>query len=129
MARVLIVEDGPELRTLMEVRLRQSGHRVNSAASGEEALEMLTGKDAPDVAVLDVLLPGMTGLELHGWLRRDPALARIPVIFLSSRIQPADIEAGRRLGATYLTKPIVISALNRAIDSAVASATADTGGW
>ena len=129
MAKVLVVEDGPELRDLLEVRLRQSGHKVNSAGSGEEALEMLAGKDAPDVAVLDVLLPGMTGLELHGWLRRDPSLSRVPVIFLSSRIQPADIAAGRQLGATYLTKPIVISALNRAIDQALAVRTGAGGGW
>ncbi len=119
MAKVLVVEDSPELRTLLEVRLRQSGHRVLSAGSGEEALSVLADRGAPDVAVLDVLMPGMTGLELHGRLRQDPVLASVPVIFLSARVQPADILAGRALGATYLTKPVVVSALNLAIEQAL----------
>lgn len=129
MAKVLIVEDAPELRALLEVRLRQSGHRVVSASSGEQALSLLAGRDAPDVAVLDVLMPGMTGLELHRHLRADPAFAKVPVIFLSSRVQPADVAAGRELGATYLTKPIVVSALNRAIDNALLATEVTAGGW
>lgn len=119
MAKVLVVEDAPELRALLEVRLGQSGHRVLTSGSGEEALVLLAERGAPDVAVLDVLMPGMSGLELYGRLREDPALAHIPVIFLSARVEPADIAAGRELGATYLTKPVVVSALNRAIEKAL----------
>ena len=129
MAKVLIVEDGVEVQALLKIRLTRMGHQVMAAASGEEALEMLAGKPGPDVAVLDVMLPGMSGLELHGWLRRDPALAQVPVIFLSSRILPADIEAGRSLGATYLTKPVILSALTAAIEAALAARTAATSGW
>jgi CheY-like chemotaxis protein len=129
MARVLVVEDGPELRALLEFRLRQSGHQVVSAASGEEALGVLAEKEAPDVAVLDVLLPGMTGLELHSRLRQDPNFARVPVVFLSGRVQPADIAAGNALGATYLTKPVVVSSLNKAIDRALLANRTDPGTW
>ncbi|HEU0101100.1 MAG TPA: response regulator [Mycobacteriales bacterium] len=129
MAKVLIVEDGVEVQALLKIRLTRMGHQVMAAGTGEEALEMLAGKPGPDVAVLDVMLPGMSGLELHGWLRRDPALAHVPVIFLSSRILPADIEAGRSLGATYLTKPVILSALTGAIEAALAARTAANTGW
>lgn len=128
MARILVVEDTPELRALLEARLGRSGHRVLSAASGEEALTLLAEKGPPDVAILDVMMPGMTGLELHARLREDLAYATIPVIFLSARIQPDDISAGRALGAVYLTKPVVISALMTAIERVLQPATAATGG-
>lgn len=129
MAKVLIVEDGVEVQALLKARLTRSGHQVMATSSGEEALEMLAGRPGPDVAVLDVVLPGMSGLELHGWLRRDPALAQVPVIFLSSRIQPHDIDAGRSLGATYLTKPVILSALTAAIDTALAQQSTAASGW
>lgn len=129
MAKVLVVEDTPELRALLEVRLGRSGHLVLSAASGQDALELLAEKGPPDVAVLDVVMPGMTGLELHTRLRAEPAYATIPVIFLSARVQPEDIAAGRSLGAVYLTKPVVISALTSAIDRVLQPASAISGGW
>jgi CheY-like chemotaxis protein len=121
MAKVLVVDDAPELRQLLEVRLRQAGHRVVTAGSGEEALQVLADKGAPDVAVLDVLMPGMSGLELCALLRQDPAYAHVPVIFLSGRVLPEDIEAGKQLGASYMTKPVVMTALNNAIDKALAA--------
>lgn len=129
MAKVLVVEDTPELRTLLEVRLGRSGHLVLSAASGQDALDLLAEKGPPDVAVLDVVMPGMSGLELHTRLRADPAYATIPVIFLSARVQPEDITAGRSLGAVYLTKPVVISALTAVIDRILPAAPAISGGW
>jgi len=129
MAKVLVVEDTPELRALLEVRLGRSGHLVLSAASGQDALDLLAEKGPPDVAVLDVVMPGMTGLELHTRLRAEPAYATIPVIFLSARVQPEDITAGRSLGAVYLTKPVVISALTAAIDRVLQPASAISGGW
>ena len=129
MAKVLVVEDTPELRALLEVRLGRSGHLVLSAASGQDALELLAEKGPPDVAVLDVVMPGMTGLELHTRLRAEPAYATIPVIFLSARVQPEDIAAGRSLGAVYLTKPVVISALTSAIERVLQPASAISGGW
>lgn len=116
MARVLVVEDDPDMRMLLEVRLRQSGHLVVSASSGEEALTALAGRGAPDVAVLDVLMPGMTGLELLRVLRATPEYAGLPAVFLSGRVTSADIDEGRALGATYLTKPFVLTALTAAID-------------
>lgn len=129
MAKALMVEDDPDIRSLLEARVRRMGHRVIVCSSGEEALVVLAEKGAPDVAVLDVLMPGMSGLELLTALRSDVAYAHVPAIFLSARVQPADIEAGRALGATYLTKPVVLSALGVAIDKALAVDVIAAGTW
>ncbi len=126
MARVLVVEDDPDLRSLVEVRLGRVGHQVRAVGSGAEALEVLAAGRMPDIAVLDVLMPGMSGLELLEQLRQDPAYEALPVVFLSGRIEPADIEAGRALGATYLTKPVVITALIEAIEQVLLAVASDT---
>ena len=131
MAKVLVVEDDVDIRGLVETRLRRHGHRVVSVGSGEEALAAIAAKGAPEVAVLDVLMAGISGLDLLRTLRDDPHTADVQAVFLSGRIQESDIEAGRALGATYLTKPLVLSALVAAVDAA-ADAAADatsTGTW
>jgi len=119
MGKVLVVEDDPNIRGLLEKGLRRMGHLVLCASSGEDALAVLGDKGVPDVAVLDVLMPGMSGLELLTRLREDLAFRSMPVIFLSGRIQPDDIAAGKAMGATYLTKPVVLTALSQAIDQAL----------
>lgn len=129
MAKVLVVDDTSELRALLEIRLGHSGHQVLSASSGEQALRLLADKGPPDVAVLDVTMPGMSGLELYARLSADPAYAAVPVIFLSARVLPDDILAGRLMGAVYLTKPVVISALTSAIDHVLQPTTASGAGW
>ncbi len=121
MAKVLVVEDDVDIRGLVENRLRRHGHRVVSVGSGEEALAAIAEKGVPDVAVLDVLMPGMSGLDLLRTLRADPGTAHLPAVFLSGRIQESDVDAGRALGATYLTKPLVLSALVNAVESATAA--------
>ena len=129
MARVLVVEDDPDIRQLVELRLRGLGHRVVAAASGPEALAVIAERGAPEVVVLDVAMPGMTGLEVLRTLRADPEHAHLPAIFLSARVRPEDIAAGEELGATYLTKPFVVSALAKAIEKALATAAEAVGSW
>ena len=124
MAKVLVVEDDADIRTLLDLRLRAAGHRVIGADSAAAALSVLEERGAPDVLVSDVSLPGTTGLEMVRRLRADERYARLPVVFLSGRVQSADIEAGRALGATYLTKPVVLSALCTAIEQSLATADA-----
>ena len=119
MAKVLVVDDDENMRSLVEQRLQQAGHRVLGAGSADEALQLVAERGMPDVVVLDVLMPGLSGLELLSRLRNDPAGAQLPAIFLSARVQESDIAAGRALGATYLTKPVVISALLTAIEAAL----------
>jgi len=129
MAKVLVVEDDVDIRGLVENRLRRHGHRVVSVGSGEEALAAIAEKGAPDVAVLDVLMPGMSGLDLLRTLRAAPGTAHLPAVFLSGRVQESDIDAGRALGASYLTKPLVVSALINAVESATAEPAAASATW
>lgn len=129
MAKVLVVDDDDHMRALVENRLRQAGHRVLGACSADAALVLVADRGVPDVIVLDVLMPGVSGLELLVRLREEPASAHLPAVFLSARVQESDIAAGRALGATYLTKPVVISALLSAIDAALLADQPLAGSW
>lgn len=126
MARVLVVDDDPDLLTLVGLQLRQHGHKVVTAASGPEALQIVSEMGAPEVAVLDVAMPEMNGLELLTRLRSLDGMTQLPAIFLSARVGPEDIAAGEGLGAMYLTKPYVMRALLSAIDRLTVAAAS---GW
>lgn len=121
MARVLVVDDDPDILDLVAMRLRRAGHKVATAAHGFAALDLIAEKGAPEVAVLDVTMPVMSGLELLTRIRDTPQTQDLPAVFLSARVLPADVQAGQALGATYLTKPFVSSALITAIDRVLAS--------
>ena len=125
MARVLVVEDDPDIRSLVEARVRRHGHQVVVASSGEEAVDVVEKEGLPDVAVLDVSMPGMTGFELLKKLRARDDGDALPVIFLSARVQPEDIATGQALGARYLTKPFVASALLEAIEASLPASDAE----
>lgn len=118
MARLLVVEDDPDILALISARCRAAGHKVLTATSGPQALEALGGTP-PDVAILDVGLPNMTGFELLTELRKLEGMDSLPAIFLSARVQQESIDAGHALGAAYLTKPFVASALLAAIQNAL----------
>jgi CheY-like chemotaxis protein len=122
MARVLVVDDDPDLLTLVGLQLRQHGHKVVTADSGREALSTVDELGPPDVAVLDVAMPEMNGLELLQHLRAREGMEELPAIFLSARVGPEDISAGKALGALYLTKPYVMRALLAAIDKLIVPA-------
>jgi CheY-like chemotaxis protein len=115
MSRVLIVDDDPNLRHLVSLRLQKAGHRVLAADSAAEALAFVRRRGAPDVVVLDVTMPGMTGLELLPVMRSLDGCADLPAIFLSGRVDHSDVAAGRALNATYLTKPFSAVALTNAV--------------
>ena len=119
MARVLVVDDDPDLLTLVELQLRHHGHEVATANGGEQALRYVEENGPPDVAVLDVAMPGMNGFELLEAFRHRPDTADLPAIFLSARVSPRDIDQGRSLDALYLTKPYVMHTLLQAIDTLV----------
>ncbi len=128
MARVLVVDDDPDILNLVSFRLRQGGHKVISAGSGEQALAIVEEHGTPEVAVLDVSMPPPDGFELLRLLRARDGAADLPAIFLSARVLPEDIEAGRAMGATYLTKPFVATALINAVEKAVTTP-AGQEGW
>jgi DNA-binding response OmpR family regulator len=105
MPRVLLVDDDPILLRLLEVNFRLSGFEVAVASRGDEALTSAAA-DPPDVAVLDLVLPGADGFELCGMLRRLPGGSALPVVFLSGRARSEDPEP-RELpdGTDRLEKP------------------------
>jgi DNA-binding response OmpR family regulator len=105
MARVLVVDDDPDVRRLVEMKLHLDGIETVSAADGAEALEVLQSEDV-DLVILDLMMPVMDGFETCRKMQADPALASVPVIMLTARAQASDIESGFDMGATdYIVKP------------------------
>jgi len=84
MPRVLLVDDDPAILRLLEVNFRIEGFDVDAAAYGEEAIAAATAA-RPDVAILDLMMPGMDGHQILARLRATPATADVPVVFLSAR--------------------------------------------
>ena len=113
--KVLIVEDDEAIRTLLTLRVTDEGHSVIAVEDAETALRMVAERGCPDVAVLDIGLPGMNGMMLLSVLREQVGKPDLPAIFLTARVNQADVELGRSLEATYLTKPVVATALLNAI--------------
>ncbi len=123
----MVVEDDPDIRALVAARLSSRGHRVRGAGSAQEAMAVVDELGVPELVVLDVGLPVTDGVELLGMLRQREGGADLPAIFLSARVEPADIERGRAAGAEYLTKPFVANALFMAVDRLLVPKVAE--GW
>ncbi len=105
MATVLLAEDDADIRLLVTFKLTQVGYQVRAFGDGLSAIADAR-EHPPDLAVLDVMMPGMSGLEVCQELRKDPATANIPVIILTALAQEADIAAGFAAGADdYIVKP------------------------
>jgi CheY-like chemotaxis protein len=119
MARILVVDDDSDTVGLVVRRLQHAGHKAQGVTNAVDALSFVTEKKCPDMAVLDVDMPDMDGLTLLGKLREQTGRADLPAIFLSGLVRPDDIAAGRSLGAIYLTKPFVATALLKAIDGII----------
>lgn len=103
--KVLVADDDPVILRLIEVNLGLDGFEVETASGGEDVLAK-AGRAAPDVILLDVMMPGMTGWDVVARLKADEATARIPVVFLSARTQEEDRRKGEELGvAAYVSKP------------------------
>jgi DNA-binding response OmpR family regulator len=103
--RILIVEDHPLIAELVETRLRVEGMRPVHCSGGREALALLEHEEF-DLVVLDIMMPEIDGYDVLRRIRGEAATATLPVIFLSAKSSPADIEKGFSLGANhYITKP------------------------
>ncbi|MFZ4584380.1 MAG: response regulator [Acidimicrobiia bacterium] len=105
-AKVLLVDDDPDIRMLGQLCLqRVGGWDVTAVASGDEAI-VAAAQDLPDLIVLDMMMPGRDGLSTLGALRRQPATAQIPVVFMTAKVQRAEVEAYLACGAQgVVTKP------------------------
>jgi two-component system, OmpR family, alkaline phosphatase synthesis response regulator PhoP len=102
---ILIVEDEKDIVKMLEYNLKKEGFKALSAHDGEDAMDIAGGK-LPDLIILDLMLPGMDGLEVCKGLKADAKTASIPVIMLTAKSQESDKIVGLELGADdYMTKP------------------------
>jgi DNA-binding response OmpR family regulator len=113
MRPVLIIEDDADIAEGVRYNLEREGLEARVAATGEEGLSFaLDAKNPPSLIVLDLMLPGMSGMELCRRLRREPQTRRTPIIMLTARTSETDRVAGLELGADdYITKPFSLREL------------------
>ena len=110
-ARILIVDDDPDIRALANLALTQDGHEVVEASNGQEAIALIDASP-PDLVLLDLLMPRKSGLEVLKILRSRPATAALPVVVLTGMDDEVTTRAGFEVGATdYLTKPFSVPQL------------------
>ena len=115
MAKILIAEDERDIRDLIQFTLQFAGHEVTAASNGEEAY-LLALKSTPDLIMMDVRMPKMTGYEACKMIKAEPTLQEIPVVFLSAKGQEAEVQAGLDAGAQeYLLKPFAPDQLIRKV--------------
>lgn len=113
---VLIVEDEPDAAELFAEMMRVNGFRVVKTFSSTPAINMLA-TEHPDVVILDLMMPDVSGLEVLRFMRREPNYKDIPVIVVSAKSMPADIKDGMDAGASaYLTKPVGYLDLKQAVE-------------
>jgi DNA-binding response OmpR family regulator len=105
MAKILIAEDEPDIRELVAFMLRFAGYEVLAASNGEEAVQAAT-REIPDLVLMDVRMPRMTGYDACRLMKANPDLRDVPVVFLSAKGQESEIQSGLEAGAEeYLLKP------------------------
>lgn len=103
--RILLIEDEPDIAEVLQYNLEKEGFAVETARRGDSGLEAVR-REAPDLILLDLMLPGMDGLELTRLLKRDGTTARVPIVMLTARGEEVDRIVGLELGADdYISKP------------------------
>ena len=113
---VMIIEDEADAAELFSEMMRINGFRVIKMFSSGPAIPIIA-QEKPDVILLDVMMPDISGLEVLRYIRREPELASIPVIILSAKSMPGDIKTGMEAGASmYLTKPVGFQDLKQAVE-------------
>jgi len=103
-ARILVVDDEEDISELVRYNLFAAGYAVTLADSGEEAVRV-AGREPFDLLVLDLMLPGISGIEVARIFKSDPRTRNIPIIMLTARGEEADVVAGLALADDYVTKP------------------------
>jgi DNA-binding response OmpR family regulator len=120
MARVLVVDDEPDVLLLCRLNLEQRGHEVLEAPNGDTALE-LARSGSPDLVVLDLMLPGIDGYEVLEALRTGEVTSGVPVLVLTAKSLQADRDHSRQLRASaFLTKPFLPDELCDLVDAMLA---------
>lgn len=115
MARILVAEDERDIRELINFTLMFAGHQVTLAANGEEAVT-LAGQVKPDLIMMDVRMPRMTGYEACKAIKSHDELKDIPVVFLTAKGQDEEMQMGKEAGAAaYILKPFAPDDLTRRV--------------
>jgi CheY-like chemotaxis protein len=119
-ARILVADNDEDILALVAFRLERAGYVVLLARDGDEALARARA-ELPDLCVLDVRMPGLTGIEVTQRLRADEATRRLPVILLTARVQEADVAHGYAAGANaYVRKPFDQKELRTQVETLLA---------
>jgi DNA-binding response OmpR family regulator len=120
--KVMVIEDEPEAAELFGEMMRLNGFKVIKMFASAPAIPMII-QEKPDLIILDIMMPDISGLEVLRFMRREPALASIPVIVVSAKSMPADIKNGLDAGASiYLTKPVGFLELKQAVQQVLEKA-------
>jgi len=113
---IVVADDDDDILDLVALTLERSGHVVHRARDGEEALELVK-RERPDVAVLDVSMPKLDGLELTRLLRGDPDTSAVRIVLLTALVQESDVSDGLAAGAhDYVRKPFSPQELQERVD-------------
>ncbi len=121
---VLIIEDEKEAAELFAEMMRVSGYRVSLATSSADGLLLVRQEPPPDVVILDIMMPDVSGLDVLKAMRQDNRLKKVPVVIVSAKGTPADVKAGLQAGALiYLTKPVGFLELQEAVQQALQAQT------
>ena len=116
---ILVVEDEAETAELFKEILNISGYRVVNSAHTHQAIEIIK-ENTPDAIILDIMMPDASGLAVLEFLKKDPKLAQTPVVVVSAKALPEDIQVGLEAGAVkYLTKPVSFNDLKGAVEEAL----------
>lgn len=116
---VMIIEDEPDAAELFAEMMRVSGFRVIKTYTSTPAMALIA-QEKPDLILLDIMMPDISGLEVLRYMRREPELEKIPVIVVSAKSMPSDVRDGLEAGASiYLTKPVGYIDLKNAVDRAI----------
>jgi len=109
--KILVVDDEPDVASLLTLMLKSQGYNIISAGDGQEALEKARGEN-PDLILLDIMLPRLDGYKVARMLKFDENFSHIPIIMLTAKIQERDKQMGMEMGANdYVTKPFDTAAL------------------
>ena len=120
MTRVLIVDDSPTETHVLKTMLEKHGHQVSVAQTGEDGIRMAK-EIAPDLILMDIVMPGVNGFQATRKLSKDPATSAIPIVMISTKDQDTDRIWAMRQGAKdYITKPVTEAELLSKIKSALA---------
>jgi len=123
--KIIIVEDQPDVADLLEEMLSVDPYRVIKIHSSTGALSVIRA-EGPDVVLLDIMMPDVSGLEVLRFMHREPGLQQIPVVIVSAKTLPADIRTGLEAGAAaYLTKPVDIDKLRKTVAQVIRATETD----